>query len=452
MRKMTRFALTALATVAFASTALTACGEAPVLDAGGEDNPFLDDGVTPGKADTHYLNPDGVEIEVDIEADIEAPEWRMKLGPATLAQYAMTYLRNKGTIYLESLAEDASSPKRVEWLVTHEDGTYEWVSQEDAADLDLGETRRFRIRGVNAVLLHQHTHMAEEGRGVTVPVPVAPYRIMEEAGDRCADYNSHITLSESVYWYLWNPGRAGCDVRTQEMRITVSKVLPVQDSYPEYDRLIEDGKITTVVLFGQILDDLNEWDPGFRNMNRMARNLEYAGYDEVEAPLGRRFQKLVAGVTLEVDMYSPNEFSSLSDHKNYKNFERAIQEHEIVAYDGHSMLGSSDFWARPEYPQNYQIFLYGGCLGYEYYVRPIVEGKGGWENVDIVSSVIEVTADANYYTGPVLAKLEVALENGFNVSWKDLLGAIRNKVGDSTFGASGVRENCFSPEGDRCAE
>ncbi|HEY3353292.1 MAG TPA: c-type cytochrome [Polyangia bacterium] len=24
----------------------------------------------------------------------------------------------------------------------------------------------------------------------------------------------------------------------------------------------------------------------------------------------------------------------------------------------------------------------GGCLGYEYYVRPVLAGKGGWANVD----------------------------------------------------------------------
>ena len=58
--------------------------------------------------------------------------------------------------------------------------------------------------------------------------------------------------------------------------------------------------------------------------------------------------------------------SRLGDFAHFANFQKALSEHEVVAYDGHSMLGASDFWARPTYPDFYQIFLYGGCLGYEY--------------------------------------------------------------------------------------
>jgi len=114
------------------------------------------------------------------------------------------------------------------------------------------------------------------------------------------------------------------------------------------------------------------------------------------------------------------------------------------------MLGASDFWKRPSYPKFYQIFLYGGCLGYEYYVEPILEGKGGWDKVDILSSVVEVSAGANEFAGPILAKLVYAAEHGWAVSWKDLLTAVRKSVGDSTFGVSGVRDNCYTPAGSRC--
>lgn len=450
---VTRFA----SLLALFSALALGCGESEVLDyTSGNDgpNPFLDDQQGGAKMDSHYTNPGGVEVEVDIEADIEAPSSRLDTGPATLAQYAMTYLRNSGELYLESLAEDASSPERIEWQI---DG--EWVKHADVGTLPEGALPEgalpegklhFRIRAMNAVLLLEHATRAREGEVFTAPVPVRPYAVMTEGGKSCVKEDGHISLSLSVYWYIWAPEKAGCTLETQTMTLTVSQVLPQSDSYPEYDRLIADGKITGVVLFGQIGDDMSENDPGFRNLKRMARNLEWADYVEVEAPLGRRFQKNVNGVVLEIDLYSPNEFSGLSDHANFNNFEHAVQDYEIVAYDGHSMLGASDFWARPEYKDNYQIYLYGGCLGYEYYVRPIVDGKGGWDNVDIVSSVIEVSADANYYAGPVFAKLEKAIENNYEVTWDEILGAIRTKVGDSTFGASGVRENCFDPAGNRC--
>ena len=64
-----------------------------------------------------------------------------------------------------------------------------------------------------------------------------------------------------------------------------------------------------------------------------------------------------------------------------------------------------------------------------------------------------VTTAANpLAAAPFLAKIVWALENGYKASWKDLLTIVRRNVGDSTFGASGVRDNCFSPEGSLCTE
>jgi len=179
--------------------------------------------------------------------------------------------------------------------------------------------------------------------------------------------------------------------------------------------------------------------------------LTEAGFAEVTSPpLGRRFTKHIGQVDFEIDLYSPHEFAGLDDYAHFGNFQKALGEHEIVVYDGHSMLGGSDFWARPQYPTYYQIYLYGGCLGYEYYVKHILTGKGGWQNVDILSSVVEVSAGANEFAAPALAKIVWALENGYKASWRDLLVKVRESVGDSTFGVSGVRDNCFTPTGSRC--
>jgi hypothetical protein len=125
-----------------------------------------------------------------------------------------------------------------------------------------------------------------------------------------------------------------------------------------------------------------------------------------------------------------------------------------VIYDGHSMMGASNFWSRPEYPEFYQIFVYGGCLGYQYYIRPILEGKGGdWSSLDLVSSVIEVSVGADRFAAPLLAKIAQTLETGeLDVTWEDILSQIRRRVGDSTFGVSGVRDNCYTPDGTTCED
>ena len=411
-------------------------------------NPFLDDTGEEGKEDTGYQNPDGIEVEVDLEADVQAPQWRLLESPAFLGQFATTYLRKRGEFYLESLAEDSTSKDRVEWLV---DG--EWITADAAAAVATEQLTHFRIRGVNAVLLEEAREGVNEGSVFDATVPLNPFDVMSAAGNKCADPDGHITLTQSVYWYMWNPDRSACELPTQQMQITVSKMFAASAArYPEYDQLVADGKLTAVVLFGQIGDGpIDDSESGVRSMRTMARWLTDGGFSEVTpAPIGRRFTKHLGQTDFEIDLYGPADFAGLSDFAHFGNFQTAISEHEIVVYDGHSMLGASDFWSRPTYPDTYQIYIYGGCLGYEYYVRPILEGKGGWDKLDLVSSVVEVSADANQIAGPVFAKIAWALSHNYRMSWRTLLVAIRNRVGDSTFGASGVRDNCFSPSGNLC--
>ena len=415
-------------------------------------NPFLEDQGTADKADTQYLNPDGVEVEVDLEADIESGghSWNLDEGPAALGQFALTYLRKHGDFYVESLAEDASSTSRVEWLV---DGA--WITARQAESTSKDKLTHFRIRSVNAILLNDARKGVKEGQVFKAPVPRNPFDVMSAAGDKCAEKDDHISLDQSVYWYLWDPDKSTCKLAQQDMSVTISKLLPVGKlTWPEYDKLIADGKVTAVVLFGQIGDGaISPSDAGMQGFREMSAWLVEAGFKAVTpAPVGSRFTKHIGDVDFEIDLYSPKEFSGLDDSAHMDNFTRALKEHEIVVYDGHSMLGASDFWAKPDlYPSTYQIFLYGGCLGYEYYVRPIVQSKdGGWANVDILSSVVEVSAGANEFAGPIFAKIAWALDHGYKASWKDLVEAVRKRVGDSTFGVSGVRENCFSPTGSVC--
>ena len=190
-------------------------------------------------------------------------------------------------------------------------------------------------------------------------------------------------------------------------------------------------------------------------MRNMKSLLEDAGFElQPNPPVGERYSKQTGDYVFEVDLYSPHDFAGLSDYTHINNFERAIEEHEIVVYDGHSLLGSSNFWSRPEYPDTYQIFVYGGCLGYQYYIAPILEGKGDtWDNLDLVSSVIAVSVGADRFAAPLLAKIANAIESGrMDANWQDILSQVRRRVGDSTFGVSGVRENCYSPNGSLCEE
>jgi len=284
---------------------------------------------------------------------------------------------------------------------------------------------------------------------------VKPYSTFTDLGPACADIDPHYPLDQTYYWDAWNPDKPGCPATAySEAAITVTRLLPpLRETYPEYDRLVADGKVTVVMLFGQMDDGatVSSRDQGMWTYRQMALYLKDAKFKEVKpAPVGRRFQKTVGGVLFEIDLYAPTDFAGLEDDAHFATFQKALSEHEIVSYDGHSVLGASDFWSRPRYPDFYQIYLYGGCLGYEYYIRPILDGKGGWEKLDLMSSVVEVSATSLEFAAPVIAKIMWATEHGWNASWADILAAVRRKVGDSTFGASGVRDNCYSPSGPVC--
>jgi len=428
-----------------AVVALGACGGEAEDTA---DNPFLQDMADDGKEDSAYMNPDGIEVEVDLEGDVEGPASRLKEGPIEIGQFVLTYFRKSETMYIESLAEDGTAADRAEWLVG---GT--WYP---AHRVPAGATlKHWRLRGLNTVLLFEHARGVDVGKSFTAKAPLKPFSVFTDARDNCADSDDHITLDQSVYWYRWEPEQTSCTIPLQDVKVTVSKKFPTTNSnrYPEYDQLTADKKLTVVVLFGQIDDGaITESETGMRNFKRYGTWLTQAGYKSATAPLGKRYEKkLNNGVLVQIDLYSPREFSGLGDFGHFANFQKALSEHEVVAYDGHSMLGASDFWARPTYPSSYQIFLYGGCLGYEYYIKPILHGKGdSWAKLDIVSSVIEVTASANEFAAPAIAKLVYGIQYGGRSSWRNILLTVRNNVGDSTFGVSGVRDNCFTPTGSRC--
>jgi hypothetical protein len=423
--------------------ALAACGASEQTG----ENPFTQNMDDEGKEDSAYMNPDGVEVEIDLEGDVAGPSYQLADGPAAIGQYALTYFRKKDMMYIESLAEDASTQDRAEWLV---DGT--WYTNDKVPD---GATRsHWRLRGLNTVLLFQASKTAKVGQTFTAKVPQKPFSVLADAGKTCADDDDHIGLDESVYWYRWEPEQSSCKIPTQDLQVTVSKVFPTTNSarYPEYDQLVADGKLTVVIMFGEIDDGpITENETGMQSFKRYASWLADAGFKSVTAPLGKRYEKTVGGVLVQIDLYSPREFSGLDDFSHFDNFQKALGEHEVVAWDGHSMLGASDFWTRPQYPSSYQIFLYGGCLGYEYYVRPILHGKGdSWAKLDIMSSVVEVTASANEFAAPAVAKLVWGLDHGKRATWRSILLKVRESVGDSTFGVSGVRDNCFTPSGSRC--
>jgi hypothetical protein len=428
---------------------LTACGneeDATLL----EDNPFLSPDVpTDGKEDSGYLNAAGVEVEVTVEADIQgASTWNIFQAPPYLAQYATTYLRARQEIYLQIINEDTTAPERVEWLV---DG--KWLTAAQAHSLPVAKLTHFRIPKVNTVLLNSNSVSVRVGQVIKAKVPRKPYSTYSELKDTCADFNSHISLDQSTYWYLWNPDKYGCKAPTQDLTLTVTTVTAKNPtSYPEYDKLWADKALSVVVLFGKLDDgsDIKK-DWNWAAADRFVTWLKQAGFVEQTVKMGRRFSLTTKGMQKTVDVWYPDLFWNVADFSHMANWQKAVTEHEVVAYLGHSVLGTGSAYDDVKYPSMYQIMFVGGCLGYEYYVQPVLDGKGGWANVDAVASIVEnMYTEMNPAAAAFLAKLFYGFDNGGKATWQQIMGDINKKLGHNHFGVAGARGNCFSPTGTKC--
>ena len=415
-----------------------------------EDNPFLQNMENDSKEDSAYLNPDGVEVEVDLEGDVEGPAYKLLDAPATIGQFAMTYFRKKEIMYFESLAEDATAKDRAEWLVN---GT--WVA---ANQLPAGAVlKHWRLRGLNTVLLFAASKSPKVGDAFTAKVPVKPFSVLADAReDLRRRRRSHRPRRVRVLV----PLGAGADelqdrdAGPQGHGLEDVARRPPRPSTPSTTSWSPTRSSRRVILFGQIDDGaITENETGMRNMKRYERWLT-----DGRLQVGHRARRQALREEVVERHHRPDRslLAAASSRastttRTSRTSRRRSAEHEIVAWDGHSMLGASDFWSRPTYPSSYQIFLYGGCLGYEYYVQPILHGKGdSWAKLDVMSSVVEVSADANEFAAPALAKMVWALDHGYRASWRQIMLTVRTNVGDSTFGVSGVRDNCFTPTGSRC--
>lgn len=401
------------------------------------------------KNDTGYVTSlDAAEVEFDIEGDIDAENWDQE-APLQIGQFALTYLRQNNDVYIQSLAEDyANGGDSVEWL----DGD-DWIPNSDR-NVARHKPTHFRMRAVSGLIMHPGSRASLANRTYAPVVPVSPGTVFEDAGTKCGEPTGGIDVEQSVYWYLWAPEKRGCNAQTQELSVTVARVLPAGRAvYPEYDRLLEDGEITAAVFFGQVdHGTLSNNDWGFALIEDFETSITAAGFTKDESADGLRYERTRSNVHSVIDIYSPRDFAGLDDHAHVDNFDDAVNSHEIVVWNGHSMLGASDFWARDsiynsDSANEYQIFLYNGCLGYEYYVNPILTGKGGWANVDIVSNALETPfLIVVQETASALGAIMGSAERGGTTSWKRILGSM-NRIGgsDAIYGASGVRDNSFRP-------
>jgi hypothetical protein len=294
----------------------------------------------------------------------------------------------------------------------------------------------------------------------------------------CSDrhYNS-----EDDFWYFWDPDKEGCPLQNDTENVIrikgrVKKLANTRATYPEYNKLYSNDKILkTSILLGYIdtLADYriaNHKDPAYKvlrdlkaamierdfvlvdskedfKISESGRNFSGANYaytfeKEIKTTLG-------TNVTLQTEILLSDTEISTPDPTFHAYLVDALENSDIVIYDGHSGLGANlDPALLPtiKFKKNkYQIYFFNGCSSYPYYVDNFVERKGGTKNLDVITAGLPTYPDTSIYN--LTAFLDPIYE-GKALSYQTLMNALEDSNGDwGTYltGVSGDEDNLFKP-------
>ena len=283
-----------------------------------------------------------------------------------------------------------------------------------------------------------------------------PFSVYTDAGKTCADNDDHIGLDQ-IGLLVPLGARAGelqdrdaGPARSRSSKtfptatqLGLSRVRPARRRQEGHGRRSCSARSTTA--------RSPRTRPACATSRATASWLAEAGYKSVTAPLGKRYEKVVNGITVQIDLYSPKEFSGLDDYAHFANFQKALSEHEIVAWDGHSMLGASRLLGAPDVP-GLLPDLPLRRLPRLRVLRPADPPRQGRLVGQARHHVERRRGDARARTSSRRRRSRRSCGRSTTATARRGAASSRGaqRVGDSTFGVSGVRDNCFTPTGTRC--
>jgi hypothetical protein len=316
-----------------------------------------------------------------------------------------------------------------------------------------------------------------------VIVAADPRDLLGRAQENCATGHDPGTLIESNYFYYFDPHKEGCTLpMASTSNFQVHALLPQIHTYPEYDRLTEDGLLEIVVFFGQAdsAPVVSAGDWGVMMWRTFEVNLRLAGFEKIEGlAVGQRYARTKAGLYEIVDLVSPYDIHDLGS-ESFNYFAQSLQTHEIIFYNGHSFYGSLNVMnERGNFPENtYQILFMNSCWSYEYYTKQVFENKitdldpTGWDLADVVNNTTyayftQMETSSRVLLFNLLAGAESMGqdEEGRHFTWQRIIGIMNDeargvcpvdadpmdcrhyqpKNAHEIYGVSGVRENSYRP-------
>jgi hypothetical protein len=318
-----------------------------------------------------------------------------------------------------------------------------------------------------------------------VQVPADPRNLYTRVGETCAQGHDDGHLTAINFFYYFEPTLPSCNmVYASEATLTIKALPAAVNTFPEYDRLAEDGRVDIVIIFGAAeTGPVYGGDWGVMMWRTFEVNTRLRGFQKVESDwvVGQRYERVRNGLLEVIDLISPYDLEILGD-SSFEFFGDMFLTHEIMFYNGHSFYGSLNMLKEAaNYPTDtYQILFMNSCWSYEYYTTQVFDNKvtsddpSGWDLADVVNTTTpSYFAHYDATAGVLLANLLAGVEGmgvddqGRTFSWQNIIGRMNDRAKGKcpwdiddisecrhykprkshyeVFGASGVRTNRFRP-------
>ena len=436
-----------------------------------------------GKFDTGYYSNLAMELEGDFEGylDLEVTELNeeerarlishsvLKLIAEKQVKLAKNQL-NEQSLHLNLTAGDVVFRKKE--IVERETGSF-LIADYSVVVESLVTLDELKEEGINPKDLEATSHI--------VTVPLDPRDLYKRVGQACADGHEAESLREHNYFYYFKPEKEGCPLpMTSDAQFHVRSLLPHVETFPEYDRLVEDGVMSAAVIFGAYTTDRppgSDW--GVMMWRSYAAELRMSGWSEVPGlSVGQRYTRTKKNLKEVIDLYSPMDLFDYQDTDAL--FGELLRGNEVIVYNGHSFYGSLDALSQERYypEETYQILFMNSCWSYEYYTKQVFLKKAtdkdptGWRDVDVINNTTYAYFPNMYdSTTKLMTNLFAGAENlgddgrGRRYSWQNMIKIMNDEVSGicpedadpqdcrhyqpkskhEIYGVSGVRDNEFTP-------
>lgn len=172
----------------------------------------------------------------------------------------------------------------------------------------------------------------------------------------CVDWGAHDVDTGSM-WYYYRPASSECrlddaDVLKFSAQTTLSPTNS-KNTYPEYDKVWEDGKLNALLIFGKYEDgsttDADAGIAGFNTFVRTAKNA-FPGIKTTPENVSDKPGIAVPDVTFDVDLGNGRSMQIVallvdnvrtSDPHFNERYEALSTRADVIAYNGHAGLGQN---------------------------------------------------------------------------------------------------------------